>query len=409
MLASGCFKQLPPVPSAKDPGHHAFKSDIFKNVFPHQLHLTQVVRQNEADLITAVNELCNGTPSQTTENLLHSLKRPLMDYSDAVYISGTNQDCSYLNELKLDKIESAEVKYYAIDDEEASVFKSCKAPRVLVLKQACRIIVTRNLTNGLVNGISGTVIGLHTDNIDIKVSEEDDFPHKFHGRIFTIDRYTFLERDDNDVVKGVRKQFPLKLGYAITVDKSQGRSLKKLVVDCHNFWRPGQLGVAIGRAISKEGLQRLNYNPITASLSHGDRVNKFCHQRGIPIRKDTSCCKVTMHETTPHIQYPIPQIEDDRNYEFGDLPNTRSNVEVRKKFPWDVRDFIPDLCRHKSTPNQVRKNQMLTDMLLLPRMKYCLQDQYTIVHKMCNDYKIARKGCKCNLCFMTTHIDRYLT
>ena len=43
-----------------------------------------------------------------------------------------------------------------------------------------------------------------------------------------------------------RKQFPIKLGYATTVDRSQGRTIPSLVVDAYNFWKPAQLGVAVG-------------------------------------------------------------------------------------------------------------------------------------------------------------------
>ena len=74
------------------------------------------MRQNELDLIKAVNELCNGNPSKDTEDLLRSLKRPLSDYTDAVYIFGTNQDCDFLNDMELDKIDSPKRKYTAIDD-----------------------------------------------------------------------------------------------------------------------------------------------------------------------------------------------------------------------------------------------------------------------------------------------------
>ena len=116
VIASGCFKQLPPVPSISDEGKYAFESELFKSVFPHRLHLTEVVRQKERDLIVAVKELCNGTPSEDTINLMKSLKRPLPSDTGALYIFGTNRDCEYLNELKLSLIPSAKKVYYAIDD-----------------------------------------------------------------------------------------------------------------------------------------------------------------------------------------------------------------------------------------------------------------------------------------------------
>ena len=116
VIASGCFKQLPPVPSVNDTGKYAFESDLFKSVFPHRLLLKEIHRQKESDLIEAVQELCNGTPSERTNKLMKSLSRPLDNDEGAVYIFGTNRDCDYMNELKLDEIPGLKRSYLAIDD-----------------------------------------------------------------------------------------------------------------------------------------------------------------------------------------------------------------------------------------------------------------------------------------------------
>ena len=82
----------------------------------------------------------------------------------------------------------------------------------------------------------------------------------------------FILHDENNKKVGNRWQFPLKLGYAITVDKAQGHTLEYLVIDCHNFWKYGQMGVAIGRAIAKYGLQILNFNIFSATLKHPKKL-----------------------------------------------------------------------------------------------------------------------------------------
>ena len=41
----------------------------------------------------------------------------------------------------------------------------------------------------------------------------------------------------------------------ITIHKSQGMSLNSVTGNCQNCYQPGQLGVAIGRAISVKGRQ----------------------------------------------------------------------------------------------------------------------------------------------------------
>ena len=71
------FFQLPPIPSASDPGLYAFQLAIFTKIFPPKIKLEVVQCQQEADLIKAVNELCVGNPSAEMERLLEKLSRPL--------------------------------------------------------------------------------------------------------------------------------------------------------------------------------------------------------------------------------------------------------------------------------------------------------------------------------------------
>ena len=75
VVASGDFKQLPPVPDHfhGDPGLFCFESPAFNRIFPHHIQLTQVERQEEPDLILAINELCEGKPSESTHTLMSLL------------------------------------------------------------------------------------------------------------------------------------------------------------------------------------------------------------------------------------------------------------------------------------------------------------------------------------------------
>lgn len=50
-------------------------------------------------------------------------------------------------------------------------------------------------------------------------------------------------------------QFPIKLAYAITIHKSQGMSIEKLVCDIDHIFENGQLYVALSRAINPNTLK----------------------------------------------------------------------------------------------------------------------------------------------------------
>ena len=49
-------------------------------MFPHKINLHIIYRQNERDLIIAVNELEQGIVSDATLAVMHSLNRPLPEF-----------------------------------------------------------------------------------------------------------------------------------------------------------------------------------------------------------------------------------------------------------------------------------------------------------------------------------------
>ena len=55
--------------------------------------------------------------------------------------------------------------YEAKDKCPVKYLRTCSAPRVLPLKLNCKVLIIRNLENGLVNGLTGTVIHMDDENI----------------------------------------------------------------------------------------------------------------------------------------------------------------------------------------------------------------------------------------------------
>ena len=154
-----------------------------------------------------------------------------------------------------------QAKWYfceANDNFHSKYLKTCNTSKVLALKLNCKVLVIQNLDNGLVNGLTGKVVKINEDGVDIVMDDEPNLMHNFAGRKFTIQKYSFQIYNEHNNLVGNRLQLPIKLGYSITVDKAQGKTLDGLVVDCYNFWCCGQLGMAIGRATRKETLQVQN-------------------------------------------------------------------------------------------------------------------------------------------------------
>ena len=101
------------------------------------------------------------------------------------------------------------------------------------------MIVTRNLYNGLVNGLTATVLSIENDKICIEIAADEHLQHGMERKNFEIEKYSFTIHEMDGSIAASRCQFPLRLAYATTVDKAQGRTIASL-------WKFAQMGVGIG-------------------------------------------------------------------------------------------------------------------------------------------------------------------
>lgn len=274
MILVGDFYQLPPVHIDSDI-EFCFESSSWEelNIFP--IILNDSIRQREQNYIEALNNIRMGNLQNLKLFYDRSIENIDKISNSILRIFGTNLDADRYNKKCFNEIDSEIYEYKATDklisqkDKNTNYFDKskllsensymykffnsyCKAPKILKLKEGCKVMLLKNLDtkNGLVNGSCGTVIYL--DNQKIKVL----FDNK---KLYSITTEEF-EYTLSNQLKIQRTQFPLCLAYGITIHKSQGMTINKLVVDFKNIFDYGQAYVALSRTQSIDDLYIKNFD-----------------------------------------------------------------------------------------------------------------------------------------------------
>lgn len=270
LLLSGDFLQLPPVESdLNSQARHSFcfetsawdKCGLKRGT----VILQQSVRQS-GDLAFArlLNEIRVGSFTQEVAfacRRCHVSVKPIpQDGILPTKLYCTNRDVEKENDARLaqlnteEKTFSGDDTFYSRDgrgtcpaDEKKKLTEmmSKKVPKELHLKVNAQVILIKKLNYpGLVNGSRGVVTRFESKasawvkfdtGQEVKVEKESMTQNGSYGSMY-------------------RKQLPLKLGWALTVHKSQGMTLSRAELQLDDAFSYGQAYVALSRLTSYDGL-----------------------------------------------------------------------------------------------------------------------------------------------------------
>ncbi|XP_078330779.1 uncharacterized protein LOC144624727 [Crassostrea virginica] len=152
LIVVGDFLQLPPVKNTRygDLGEYAFTSSYWPN---HSVFLDKVVRQDNETLIKCIRSLSLGEVNFEDNYFIHSLSRPLLTNHDIVYLFATNVLVDMFNR---DGVLSMEGNLYtldAVDSGEEKHLNTLVVQKVLWLKIKSNVMLHRNISDKLVNGL----------------------------------------------------------------------------------------------------------------------------------------------------------------------------------------------------------------------------------------------------------------
>ncbi|EJM3953947.1 helicase, partial [Campylobacter lari] len=184
----------------------------------------------------------------------------------------TNKKTNFINTDKLNLLHGEERVFkakvekldYALDDKSLKQWISgLNSLEELKLKIGAKIIFcVNNKEENYYNGEQGVVLDFIKDKEQeyILIEKNNGERLKLKPYEYTLEEYE-LDKDEKLEVKIKAKfaQFPIKLAYAITIHKSQGMSIDKLICDIDGIFEKGQLYVCLSRAINPSNL-KIIYN-----------------------------------------------------------------------------------------------------------------------------------------------------
>lgn len=219
---------------------------IYRQEGRHFLRLLEAVRMNTADYddLEDLNERYN--PNFDPEEFW-------------VTLSSTNRIVDRINERELDKLTSREYIYPA---DISGEFNPLMYPTEALLKfrEGAQVMFIKNdAERGFVNGTIGKIIELDEDLIRVVILENDrekliDVPILE----WEILKYTVSKKNPEEIeteVVGTFKQYPLRLAWAVTIHKSQGKTFDRVIIDLgRGAFAHGQTYVALSRCRTLEGI-----------------------------------------------------------------------------------------------------------------------------------------------------------
>ena len=273
VIAVGDFAQLPPVSRNSRVRDWAFKSASWERSQFRPVVLKEMMRTRDESFSKLLNEVREGHVSDELRNLLEWRSFiPTSDFEDdfeGTVMFSRREDVQRVNLSKLATLkgqsQTYETEFVGEERYVTSLRANAPVPPVIELKEGALIMLRQNDPKGRwVNGSLGHIKSLSKHELEIRL---------LGGNHIELEksRFTMLDAEGNEVASA--KNFPVNLAYAVTIHKSQGATLDKVVVNLANLWEPGQAYVALSRVRSSEDLRVAAWQE--SSIIADPQVKKF--------------------------------------------------------------------------------------------------------------------------------------
>jgi ATP-dependent exoDNAse (exonuclease V) alpha subunit len=256
--------QLAPVPG--DPEERAYFADRYASMWFFDARVWQeadlviyelgtIHRQHELEFKQLLTAVRHGEVTPEMGRRLNEVGQRRPPEEGAITLATTNATVTRINASALAKLPGRGLTAVA---EVSGEFggRAFPADERLELKVGAQVMFLRNDTGGdgrWVNGTIGEVVKIaDTVTVDVDGERHEVLPATWERYRYSYNPVT--KTLDKDVVAEFT-QFPLRLAWAVTIHKSQGKSYDAAIVDLGpRSFAPGQTYVALSRITALEGL-----------------------------------------------------------------------------------------------------------------------------------------------------------
>lgn len=254
--------QLAPVPGDAD--ERAYFEDQYRSMWFFDakvwndtdlriFELNTIHRQHEEEFKAMLNAVRHGTVTAEIAERLNAVGARPAPIEEAITLATRNDTVNRINAAELAKLPGRALTAKA---EVTGDFggRAYPADESLELKVGARVMFLRNDSDQRwVNGTVGTVRKI-TSKVFVDVGSET---HEVEPAVWEKYKYSYsaatkqLRRD----IVAEFTQFPLRLAWAVTIHKSQGKTYDRAIVDLgQRSFAPGQTYVALSRITELDGL-----------------------------------------------------------------------------------------------------------------------------------------------------------
>ena len=268
LIFIGDLLQLPPVVSDQEAIEYYtdryrtpyfFSADIFSKVQLIPIELTRVFRQKDQEFVDLLERIrLNDNHRKAVARINRECFRDREpNNAPSLFLVPTNAASKSINTKKLDTLKKTLWKFDAIVEGNFNQNKDqFQAPYRLEIKEGAQILFVKNNRPHWLNGTLGRVVNIKDDLLQIQLLDT--------GNTVNVERATWdkiryeydpAEKRIISRVVGSFKQFPITLGWAITIHKSQGMTLDSVRIDLGGgAFCSGQTYVALSRCKTLKGI-----------------------------------------------------------------------------------------------------------------------------------------------------------